>query len=63
MAGIAHAVPVPADGIVTPGMVTVSVADAASAYTALSPAFPFGSARRIVIVTVTVITTGATADK
>jgi hypothetical protein len=63
MAGIAPAVPVPEDGIATPGMVTGFVVDAASAFTAASRAFPFGSARRIGIGIVTGITTGATADK
>ncbi|MFM9849124.1 MAG: hypothetical protein ACKVP3_18415 [Hyphomicrobiaceae bacterium] len=61
MAGIALAVPVPADGTATPGTETVFAADAAFAYTGVSQAFPFASARRIVIVIA--ITTGATADK
>ena len=71
MAGIAHAVPVLAAGIVTPGMVTGSVADEVFASTAASPASPFASARRIVIGTAittgdatgTAMVTGATADK
>jgi hypothetical protein len=63
MAGIAPAVPVPEDGIATPGMVIGFVVDAASAFIAVNQAFPFGSARRIAIGTVTVITTGATVDK
>jgi hypothetical protein len=63
MAGIAHAVQAPADGIAMPGMVTVFAADAASACTAVSRAFPFESARRIGIEIVTAVTTGVTADK
>jgi hypothetical protein len=68
MAGIARAVPVLVAGIATPGMATVSAADAASASTAVSQAFPFASARRIVIVTAittgdaTAMATGATGD-
>jgi hypothetical protein len=52
--GIAHAGLALADGIATPGMATVSAADAACVSTAANQAFPFASARRIV----TAITTG-----
>ena len=71
MAGIAHAVPVLAAGIVTPGVATAFAAGAAFVFTAASQASPFASARRIVIGTAittgdatgTAMVTGATADK
>jgi hypothetical protein len=68
-AGIAPAGLALVAGIATPGMATVSAADAAFASIAANQAFPFASARPIVIVTmtgdatVTAMATGATVDK
>lgn len=66
MGVIALAVLALVDGIVTPGMATVSAADAVFASTVANRASPFASARPIVIVTmigdVIAMATGATGD-
>ena len=67
MAGIAHAVPAPVDGIAMLGTEIACAVVAVFASTAANQASPFASARRIAIAIttgdVTVITTGATVDR
>ena len=71
MAGTAHAGLAPVDGTAMRGMEIACVVAGASESTAANPAFPFASARRIVIGTAittgdatgTAMATGATADK